>query len=248
MEDVTIILSVYKRVYSFEEQYAAIKRQTYPNISTVIWINKADNVNVPEAILNNKESVYSETNHGVWGRFKLAQNYKSKYICIIDDDTIPGSKWIENCVNTIKEYPGVITTRGVVANYGFDHLYPLPASYNAYGWANPQNSVTQVDMGCHSWFFESKLLEDFWAYAPEQPPMNYGEDMHLSYVAQKNNLGTYVAPHPLDDMEMWGSNPEKGHTYGSDENAISWDLEASRGMNKYWNYLRSHNFTILSET
>lgn len=247
MDDVTVIMSVYKRPYSFKEQYEKIKNQTYKNINTVIWINKAEGVSLSQDILNNPESVYSETNHGVWGRFGLAEKYNTKYICIIDDDTIPGIRWIENCINTIKTHPGVITTRGVVSEYGTDFRYPNPSSYTAFGWGNPNKKTIQVDMGCHCWFFEKELLQTFWATAPKELPMNHGEDMHLSYAAQLDQKGTFVPPHPENDLDMWGSHPNTGHSYGSDKNAISWNNQANLGMNKYWNALRKKGFRIIAE-
>jgi hypothetical protein len=247
MDDVTLILSVYKRPYTFEEQYAAIKRQTHKDINIVIWINKAEGVDVPDSIMKLPEVVYSEQNGGTWGRFNLARQYNTKYISIIDDDTIPGSKWIENCIETIKKHPGVITPRGIIAEYGKDHTYPLPQSYTAYGWCNPTEQAIEVDMSCQSHFFETTLLNDFWKYAPDPLPMDHGEDTHISFVSQINEMGTFVAPHPKDDLEMWGSNPSTANNYGSDKNAISWSAKANTGMNRYWNFVRKSGYKILAE-
>jgi glycosyltransferase involved in cell wall biosynthesis len=250
-DKVTVIMSVYKRPHTFDEQYSAIKNQTHKNIKTVIWANQAENVKIPSYILENSETIYSQNNHGVWGRFKVAQSicHECKFFCIIDDDTIPGYEWIENCIETIDKNPGVITTRGVILEYGRDHIYPSPQSYTAHGWCNPNEEPLKVDFGCHSWFFNSSLLYTFWKHAPRKLPMNYGEDMHLSYIAQKDNLSTYVAPHPISNAEMWGSNPRTGHEYGSDKNAISWNNEANSGMNEYYNYLKKYrDFKIIAET
>jgi hypothetical protein len=48
-----------------------------------------------------------------------------------------------------------------------------------------------------------------------------GEDIAFSYMLQKNGIKTYVAPHPKDDIEMYGSHPEKAWKYGNDSAAIS---------------------------
>jgi hypothetical protein len=124
----------------------------------------------------------------------------------------------------------------------------LPESYTAHGWCNPNSDVKQVDMGCHCWFFEKELLSSFWNRMPKIIPMNYGEDMHLSYIAQlHHNLGTYVAPHPEDNTDLWGSNPKTGQSYGSDENAISWSNQANLGMRSYWNYMRTNGYKLVGE-
>ena len=49
-----------------------------------------------------------------------------------------------------------------------------------------------------------------------------GEDMQLSFFAQKHGgIKTYVPPHPPSQGELWGSNPETGHKFGTDEHAMS---------------------------
>jgi hypothetical protein len=240
-------MSVHKRPYTFDQQFASISNQTHKDIDVLIWANPPEGTKIPEYIREHPKTIYSEDNFGVWERFKIAQHCESKYICIIDDDTIPGYQWVENCINTINKYDGVITTRGVLANYGKDHMYPHPSSYQAFGWGNPNEEVKQVDMGCHCWFFEKSILFEFWKNAPRKLPKNFGEDMHISYIAQKLGLGTYIPPHPINNLEMWGSNPSTGNKYGTDENAISWNNEANKGMNEYWNHLRSLGFKILAE-
>lgn len=243
---VTVILNGYKRHYTMQSQYDAIKNQTYKDITTMVWINIHDHIlQFPAPILEEAESIVSNTNYGVWGRFSVALNAQTKYVCIIDDDTIPGSKWIENCVNTIEKNNGILTTRGVIMT-PFEKTYPSPGSYNAYGWCNPNEETVRVDMGCHSWFFDKSILRAFWYEMPNVIPMNYGEDMHLSYVAQKHfGLYTYVPPHPKDNQDMWGSMPDTGKQYGDDSAAISWGAEANAGMNKYWNFIRKNGYKII---
>lgn len=248
MNDVSVIMSGYKRSYSSKEQYDAIKNQTYKNIDTVFWVNTVKDVVYDKEVLNGCHTIVSNTNYGVWGRFALALMLPTKYICIIDDDTIPGNQWIENCLETISKHPGVITTRGITMNPGRDHLYPMTDSYTAHGWCNPNEQVVEVDMGCHCWFFEKRLLTTFWLAMPQPIPMDFGEDMHLSFIAQKYfQLGTYVAPHPISNKNLWGSHSEKGHEYGSDQNAISWNGIANMGMNKYWNQMRKLDYKIVAE-
>lgn len=248
---VTVIMSGYKRPYSMAQQYDALKRQTYKDINIMVWVNLIDNkIDFPPNVINECQSIMSNTNYGVWGRFALALNAPTEYICIIDDDTIPGSKWIENCFNTMNALNGkaVLTTRGVIATEK-DRMYPDPSSYTAHGWCNPNENILRVDMGCHCWFFNKQILRGFWAEMPQTIPMNYGEDMHLSYVAQKYfDTLTYLPPHPVDDKELWGSLPETGKKYGEDEAAISWNSQANMGMNRYWNFIRDNGYKTILET
>ena len=247
---ITVILSGYKRPYTLKSQYDAINNQTVKPESIMLWVNIVDDIHqYPEEVINNCESIVSNGNYGVWGRFAMALNAKTDYVCIIDDDTIPGEQWLENCLNTINIQDGILSTRGVIANKDYDRMYPAPQSYHAVGWCNPNEETTRVDMGCHSWFFAKPILRAFWAEMPLQIPMNYGEDMHLSYVAQKHfGLFTYVPPHPKDNLKLWGSMPDTASKYGQDKAAISWNPEANLGMNTYWNFIRNNGYKTVADS
>jgi glycosyltransferase involved in cell wall biosynthesis len=246
---VTMIMSGFKRPHTLRQQFDAIKNQTYKDIEIILWVNLVDDLTKfdPE-VINSCQSIISNTDYGSWGRFSAALNARTKYVCVIDDDTIPGKKWIENCFETIKTHNGILSTRGVLAHSGHDLTYPAPQSYTAIGWCNPNETTTRVDMGCHSWFFEKVWLRAFWAEMPDNMPMRYGEDTHLSYAVKRHfGLNTYVPPHPKDNMDLWGSMPETAIKYGEEPVAISMDYMANVGMNRYWNYVRQNGYKIVEE-
>jgi hypothetical protein len=245
----TIILSGFKRPHTLKEQYDAIKAQTVQDIKVMLWINTIDqNIKFDPTVVQNCQTIISNTDYGSWGRFVASLHCDTQYICVIDDDTIPGKRWIENCLNTMQTHRGVLSTRGVIAHKGYDLTYPLPQSYTAIGWCNPNETVTRVDMGCHSWFFEKEWLRAFWAEMPQTIPMRYGEDTHLSYAVKKHfDINTYVPPHPKNDLDWWGSMPETALRYGEEPVAISMDYNANVGMNKYWNFVRQNGYPIIAE-
>lgn len=245
---ITVVMNGFKRPHTLKEQYEAIKAQTIKDIEILLWVNKVDNVEFDKEILENCKTIVSSTDFGSWGRFSAALNARTKYVCVIDDDTIPGKKWLENCLNTIKTHYGILSTRGVLMNIGYDEYYPAPQSYKAIGWCNPNEEITRVDMGCHSWFFDKALLRAFWAEMPDWIPMRYGEDTHLSYAIKKHfGFNTYIPPHPKNDLDLWGSMPETATRYGEEPVAISMDYYANIGMNKYWNFVRKMGYPIVAE-
>lgn len=247
---ITVVLNGFRRPYTLKEQYEAIKNQTVTDIDIMLWINLTDSrsLEFDQNIINGCHSLISNTNFGVWGRFTAALNARTKYVCVIDDDTIPAKKWLENCLTTMQTHPGVLSTRGALMNSGFDLRYPMPDSYNAIGWCSANENVTRVDMGCHSWFFEKSWLRGFFAEMPDPFPMRYGEDMHLSYAVKKHyGLNTYIPPHPKNDPDLWGSIPTTAELYGTDKEAVSWSNEANTGMNKYWNFIRQVGYPIVAE-
>tara|TARA_R110000868_G_scaffold405813_1_gene685648 strand:- start:1160 stop:1882 length:723 start_codon:yes stop_codon:yes gene_type:complete len=224
---VTVILNGYKRSSHFEKQLNAIKNQTLRPKEIMLWQNKGDEFD--SDLTNQTTHANCNKNLGVWARFAFALNAKTEYICIFDDDTIPGSKWLENCYNTIQTHDGLLGTIGV--NFLDQNNY---MSNVRVGWDRPNENTEVVDIVGHSWFFKREDLATFWR---ELPDLNHsplvGEDMHFSYTLQKyTNKKTYVPPHPPSDMEMWGSKPDVAWSIGTDEAAISRDWNNMITMNQ----------------
>lgn len=245
--DITVILNGYRRGKNLNRQIAAIKNQTKPPIDIMLWYNNPGKIykyNLA-AILQTKAAV-SNYNFGVWSRFYYALNATTKYICIFDDDTIPGSKWLENCLETIKTHRGLLGTSGVVfksKNNYYDHI--------RHGWHDANENVEQVDIVGHSWFFEKEFLTSFCRELPLLPAKIFGEDIHFSYTLQKYfSLNTYVPPHPESDKAMWGS--LEGKELGIDKHAISHqhlknnDNSFVLGVNDYYKACLQNGWKLIS--
>jgi hypothetical protein len=242
---VTVILNGFKRPHALKEQYNAIKAQTYKNIDIMLWSNYDQGAfdQYPEDVVQNCAAAFCNHNLGVWARFAFALNAFTKYICIIDDDTIPGSQWIENCLNTMQTNRGLLGCRGVRMTGDDCRNYP-GCSYEGISGGN--NEIQQVDIMGHCWFFERDWLRAYWAEAPSSPLRYGGEDMHFSYVLQKYyGLNTYVPPQPENNQEMWGStNPSK---YGEDMAATSRTTVGHSQSNAYWNFILSQGYKLVKD-
>jgi len=222
---ITVVLNGYKRGAHLKTQLDAIKRQSVQPKEILLWQNLGEDF---------KPELTSQTTHascnknlGVWARFAFALNAKTEYICVFDDDTIPGPKWLENCLETIKTHDGLLGTIGVkfLSETGYQpHI--------RHGWAQPNESVEEVDIVGHAWFFRREWLSTFWRELPsiEQSTL-VGEDMHFSYTLQKY-LGkkTYVPPHPKNQVEKWGSIPITAWSIGQDQAAISMNFDNLKVM------------------
>lgn len=220
METVSVVLNSYRRTRWFNEQYEAVKNQSVPIREIFVWKNRAEILDEPLDRSQKDEVIFVECNQnlGVWARFSLALNCRSDYIAVFDDDTIPGFRWIENCLDTYKNYPGLLGTVGVVF---YDKYYH---KVKRFGWCSPNNNVQKVDIVGHCWFFHRDLLSVFWRDLPlkNQIPI-VGEDIHFAKMIQKyTSYGVYVPPHPEQDINLWGS--IKGEEYGSSKEGISTNL------------------------
>ena len=222
---VACILNCYKRYDSLDKWLSAITNQSISVDEVHILFNTLPPSDVLESLRTKTEVtniLVSDLNLGVWNRFAYAFNLKSEYVCIFDDDTIPGTKWIENCLTCMDEEECVLGTVGLRL-----HSHDTYMNHTRYGWPSQNNEKVEVDLVGHSWFFKKEWLSSYWR---DQPPVSgfdfMGEDMHLSYATQKYlNIKTYVPPHPKDDKQLWGSlNSERG----IDADAISMSGKATR--------------------
>ena len=225
---ISVILNGYKRLDFLERQIQAIYEQSIPVKEIFIWQNQSeDNKNLPFKLDKKIIHINSSYNYGVWARFSAALNCKSEFICIFDDDTIPGNNWLKNCLDTLEEKQGLLGTRGV--RFASDKEYIVG---DEYGWNNPNSEIMEVDIVGHSWFFKREWLSCYWRELPDIKSSSFvGEDIHFSYTLQKYlNLSTYVPPHPKNNKSLWGSTYDYAMTIGTDNNAISYNSERQKEM------------------
>jgi hypothetical protein len=243
--NVTVVLNGYKRQYALKEQYDAYMNQSIGSPQIMFWANLPDGwsqINYDRSVVDNCISAFADRNHGVWARFAYALNAKTPYVCVVDDDTIPGSRWLENCFNTLQEKKeeAILTTRGIRIK---NENYPAPDSYEPIGWCNPNEEIELVDFGGHCWFFHIRMLKAFWLHSPDILPLNFGEDMNVSYGPwAAGGIKTYVPKHPKNDTSLWGSIRETALEYGEDNNATSRSAEASAGMNEYYKWITQKSY------
>lgn len=242
---ITAILNGYKRPDFLSEQINAINNQTIKPADIMMWKN--GDTPFPQNLLNNLTTASCNKNLGVWARFAYALNARTEYVCIFDDDTIPGNKWFENCINTIQTHEGLLGTIGVI--------FYTTTNYHGYrvGWDNINNPTPQmVDIVGHAWFFKREWLSTYWRELPSVDFFNSinnnficGEDLHFSFMLQKYlGLNTYVPPHPMEDKSLWGST--KGWEYGTEKHGISVNWHSS-GIDEYYRQAIKNGFKIMAQ-
>lgn len=217
--NLTVILNGYKRPHVLKEQYEAIMASSIKPAQVMFWGNDGGmTASFPKDIINKTVAFQGNENLGVWARFSFALMAKTKYVCVFDDDTIPGTRWFENCILSNKQQRGLYGTVGVV--FESDRGYDGP--YHRIGWPKPTTEIQRADIVGHSWFFEKELLTAFWRESIDPKFVRCGEDIHFSYAIQKYmGLYTYVPPHPENDLSLWGSQPDKAWKYGTEAVAVS---------------------------
>lgn len=256
MNDISVILNGYKRGSCLNEQHAALQASTIKPNEVLLWYNHPEVGEVNYDIIEKIPTALSNINMGVWARFAYALNSKSKYVCIFDDDMVPGKRWFENCIQTMN------THRGLCGAVGLLYLLPNPPQQSSYyeryvrfGWVDggQSNVPIQVDLVGHVWFFEREWLSYFWRELPDPRYNTCGEDMHFSYMLQKyGGIKTYVPPHPANDTELWGN--VIGDRYAADSNSM-WETNkpSIRGtpfkqiMNESFVEQRNNGWKLINE-
>lgn len=239
---VSVILNVFRRSQNFHFQLEAIKKQTWPVKEIFVWENGEDTI--PEAIIFSEglTRLRSSRNLGVWSRFALALNATGDLVWLIDDDVVPGVRWLENAVNTYLVEPAVIGSRGLKFHSNFSYLL-----YDEFGPNAPSFQAEVVDIVGHNWIFPRAWLGLFWgSYQEKFDSPLAGEDIHLSFVAKRAGYPTVVPPHPPDSLDLWGEIKEASLFSGDDTAAISKDLSSLRRFEDAFRHYVSLGFQTVS--
>ena len=215
---VSAIINLYKRYETCIEIYRSLVRQSYRPQYIYIWVNGVvgtDQISDLRKAMPLARFVVSDENLGVWARFAFGLNVVTEYTVIFDDDTIPGSAWIENCMNCMIDREALYGTVGLIYNRPLSYM-----NHVRVGWPAPNEDSRYVDIVGHSWFFKTDWLRRYWHEVDDIDGIPFcGEDMHFSYALQTIGIPTIVPPHPLNKKEMWGS--LKGLEAGTGKEAIS---------------------------
>ena len=253
---ITVVLNGYKRGKNLNEQLESLERQTVKPTEILLWYNSPDDDTEINYEIGTKIPVaYCNYNFGVWARFYYAMNARNPYVCVFDDDTIPGERWLENCLNTMGEREALLGTVGLL------YPNPLPPQHSSYyehylrfGWPDLGNNekAVQVDLVGHSWFFKREWLPIMVRELPDPKYNTCGEDMHFSYMLQKYaGIPTIVPPHPRSDKSLWGSIKSE---YGGDSASL-WESnqKSAEGvpfkqlMNQYFREQRLKGWKLVNE-
>ena len=176
--DITVILTAYKRDY-FTQQLPAIFNQSIKPKKVYIWQNER---NIDLDKYKNQYDINiirSDENTKFFGRFAFANFIQTEYLAIFDDDIIPGSKWLENCLQLSKKNNCIVGQNG--------------RNYKNNTFVNPNHyKENEVDFVGHCWFFKKEWLKYMWYFKPYT--IENGEDIHFCLSAKYfGNIKSFVA-------------------------------------------------------
>lgn len=248
-ENFTVVLTLYKRPYNLIKQINAILDQTMKPSEILLFQDKVENeiIEIPSSIKNTFDNIkIASKNVGVWGRFDFARSAKNDLIFLFDDDTIPGTKWFENCINEMKKEEALYGTNGVLMDVPKN--YPFNKNFQHIGWNGPNPITVQVDFVGHCWFFKKKWLDYLFENTENMQAYKIcAEDMTFSYKLQQHGIKTLVPPHPMTDLQMWGNCILKDTNSHTDKNGLSANNENLKKYNMAINELLKNGFIPLEK-
>lgn len=212
-EKISVILTAWMRPQYLEEQVERVLGQSVPPTEIILWYNQP-----PKRLgfLERKQRVsfkndrqvkkiICDHNFGIIPRFSLAACLEGDYVCIFDDDTMPGERWFENCLRYVD------SQRCILGTIGLRYLSrdSVKTEKPRMGWEGMNRGLEFVDLVGHSWFFRRRWARYFW---DEEPLLHtFGEDIHFCAMLQRHGIRAACPPHPEDDRTLWGSvKPERG--------------------------------------
>jgi hypothetical protein len=91
----------------------------------------------------------------------MAMLAQTDFVALFDDDTVPGTEWFENCLNTYKE------TYGILGGVGLrQHNAERYMDHTRFGWPSNNEATVEVDLVGHAWFINKKDLKYIWMEEP----------------------------------------------------------------------------------
>ncbi len=222
--DVTIVLNIWKRKY-LEKQLKALEGQTV--IPKEIWvIHYEEHVQVKDLVAMFSDKfpsitiIESTKNLKYFGRFSIAVNIETEFTWVLDDDVIPGTRWLANCCYKCSTLNAIITCTGRIIpkddfqpenprNFNPDYFIGDILQHKEDMCYLTKDQV--VDYACQSYFFKTAWLRAFWSIWPTT--FACGEDIHLCASCKSQlNIDTVVLAQP--DIRNSGNISKR---YGADD-------------------------------
>tara|TARA_B110000285_G_scaffold556_1_gene649 strand:+ start:1440 stop:2174 length:735 start_codon:yes stop_codon:yes gene_type:complete len=196
MNQVTTVLSAVKRLHYLPSQIESIKEQTVDSDISLIWHNDEPyNLEYPAVVYKNGSDYFNS----LYGRFYNSLHIKTPYVFIVDDDILPGKKYLERCIEYSKSVEDnvVISTFGVTVNPDNITYYDVRRT----GVDTFLNTPLQVDMGGEGWFMKTELLQHFLRGSIIEP--SNGEDLHFSFSLHSVGIPIVVLDKDKKDKDTW---------------------------------------------
>jgi len=212
--DCMMLLAYHARPALVETQLRNLFAASVRPVGMVAWVNPSDMAEFPDSVIHMLEQVapiYAPADMGPWMRWAPVIACASKYVCILDDDCLPGPQWLARAIERLDK----AGERDVVVAAGATYRSDDPADLQLLGPESTPPVEVQPDIGRGGWVMRTGTARKIAASEDR-----YGEIMitglHVASVIQELGGAHILLPYTAD-RSSWGmlESPRA-------ENSMSW--------------------------
>jgi hypothetical protein len=193
LQDVGVILSAHMRPQMTESQLVKVRQQSVQARRLVYVVSPGVPVN--ESLLSQQATARFSMAITPWWRFSIATMLDNEFVVILDDDTMPGGKWIEAALDHLKANPNdVVVARGVKLDESLGE--------QGVGPGNEPKETAEVDYGENGWVVRRDKLIDMLAQDVLDQNPYFGWSIHLGWAAKHMGGKTVVLPYTVETAGM----------------------------------------------
>jgi len=215
---VTAVISSCNRLHNAPRIWEALRAQSHP--CEAIWFF----YNGKEAIARGdlppfERSIVSDSADDHYTRYAVALAAQTEWVFILDDDCVPGSRWIENCLELSKQRDGIFAPVGArIARADFaEGPYTHDSEVSRVKRAQRRVPI-EVDVPFHSFFLRRRHLAAIFSEPlgvglrdGETVPILGQEDVILAArVWRRHRVGVWLPSFP--EPELRGNDEEVNET------------------------------------
>lgn len=203
----TVMLAQHARPQLLEKQVGALHSQTLQPAMVAVTINPAGQ-KLNDALLTGMTRITAGNDLGPWWRWRIAQEFRTKYILMIDDDCFPGPQWLRRAYERMELAEERGESLAIVAA-GAIYRSDDYADIQLVGPEAPTEQEKVVDLGRGAWFLRVEDLDHFHAYPrlgheTLAIPTHFAAAMTYTSETKPQRLETVVLPYPFNDRTEWG--------------------------------------------
>jgi len=221
------IITLWKRSEYLEEQLEAIYNQSV-RPKEIIIIQNENHFLIDEKIYQKYDLklIRSDIN-SLYHRWIISYLSSGEYVCVFDDDVIPGKDWIKLCYRVSQNHNALVGPSGRVARPTSD-----PAWESVEGHAGEDRICDWV---CNSYFFKADWLRHIVAASRYDDHQMTFDDIQLAAALKAvGGIISVVPGQPSDKSDYAGHSKRQ---YGHDSHAL-WKRKVESHAHKRSNLIR----------
>lgn len=229
-ESCAAIITVWKRSDYLKEQLEALKNQT-KEVTSILIIQNENHFEISKDLIKEYNlNVIKSSINSLYTRWIIGYLLNEKYIYVLDDDVIPGEKWVEISINALNKYNALVGPSG-----------RRIALTNTPAWKSIEtyNGLDQAcDWVCNSYFFKREWIQYITAAERYMRTHKTFDDIQLATTLKIfGGINCVVPGQSKKNLEI---NGHKKREYGHDDNAL-WKRSNDEHMNARKVFLESIN-------